>query len=100
MPEQETTASRGFAPPVAIGSPHRAGPLPTPRITDMRSPSPFAVLLGSRQAAPLLLYGLAAAGLLASPAGAAALTCAKRLGWKAGDRVVIIRIDDGGMSHD
>ncbi|MDR3750707.1 MAG: polysaccharide deacetylase family protein [Terracidiphilus sp.] len=27
-------------------------------------------------------------------------TYAEKLGWKAGDRVVIIHIDDGGMSHD
>ena len=27
-------------------------------------------------------------------------TYAEKLGWKAGDRVVIIHVDDGGMSHD
>lgn len=29
-----------------------------------------------------------------------AQTYAERLGWKAGDRVVIIHVDDAGMSHD
>ena len=37
---------------------------------------------------------------LAAAAHAADMTYAERLGWKAGDRVVIIHVDDAAMSHD
>jgi chitin disaccharide deacetylase len=47
---------------------------------------------------PLLLFALACEGQ-AQPAPGTA-TFAERLGWKPGDRVLLIHVDDAGMSHD
>jgi predicted glycoside hydrolase/deacetylase ChbG (UPF0249 family) len=51
---------------------------------------------------PLLAYiaPFVLAAAAPAPAAAADPTYAERLGWKAGDRVVIVHVDDAGMSHD
>jgi hypothetical protein len=51
-----------------------------------------AIILG------LCVNALAFCGLAQAPEQNR--TYAEKLGWKTGDRVVIIHIDDGGMSHD
>ena len=48
----------------------------------------------------LALLALLAAVLPAAAGRAAEPTYAERLGWKAGDRVVIIHVDDAAMSHE
>lgn len=57
--------------------------------------NPIARLLSSSLLLPLLLTSLSATAQ--SPD---TRTYAERLGWKPGDRVVIIHVDDAGMSHD
>ena len=48
----------------------------------------------------LALIAVATLGTIATTVHAADPTYAERLGWKAGDRVVIIHVDDAAMSHD
>ena len=59
----------------------------------MRISSPAA-------AARFTALALSFAAASSAPALAADPTYAERLGWKAGDRVVIIHVDDAAMSHE
>jgi predicted glycoside hydrolase/deacetylase ChbG (UPF0249 family) len=54
----------------------------------------------ARAANPLAILALITAFAPVVPGRAAEPTYAERLGWKAGDRVVIIHVDDAAMSHE
>lgn len=48
----------------------------------------------------LFLVFVVFSGFLGSAAGQSGETYAEKLGWKKGDRVIILHVDDAGMSHD
>jgi predicted glycoside hydrolase/deacetylase ChbG (UPF0249 family) len=58
--------------------------------------TPSSALAARRLGALVLLAAIASV----TPGQSAEPTYAERLGWKAGDRVVIIHVDDAAMSHE